>query len=336
MHNASFLGSISLGRWNGLPIRLHFSCLLVAVFVFFFRTRTGGNPLEDTGLILLVWLVCVLLHEIGHCLAVNRIGGTNEVLVLTPFGGLSFHSFLQQPGRDLWVAIAGPLLSLTGFTVAGGLLLGLEDNPFLNPFNAEGLFLTEAPLINALRLTVWINLGLVLFNLIPIIPFDGGWVLHALLWPAWGDRRAWMIVRRTSLATALALGILAIWLGEAAIGGFPLWVPLMVTAAYCFCFSSVPLIPLSTPPHDGLPLDGGLEVEAGSDAVAEPLEHNAIDSSYGWPSQKQLASSPEEEEECLIDEILQRVHDRGLASLTRTQQKALQRAARRYRSRTPE
>ena len=341
MHNASTLGSISLGQYNGLPVRLHISCLLVGVFVFFFRTQAdGGDPLGDTGFILLVWFACVLLHEAGHCFAVKRIGGTNEMLVLTPFGGLNFHSFPEQAGKDLWVAISGPLLSLVGFAVASGLLYSLEVDPALGLFGADGRFFSASALVIGLRLAVWVNLGLVVFNLLPTIPFDGGWMLHALLWPAFGDRQAWRIVRRTSLATALGLLFLAIWAGEESGGGVPLWLPLTVVAVYCFCFSAVAL-----PAPPGFLLDD-LADEEHLHPAENPDQQSRTSRGednrellHSWQSE-QAAFAPsteddqQQEEESIVDEILQCVHDRGLASLTQAQRKVLQKAASRYRLRT--
>jgi Zn-dependent protease len=341
MHNASTLGSIGLGRYNGLPIRLHVSCLLVGVFVFFFRTQVDGDPLGDTGIILLVWLACVLLHEAGHFFAVNRIGGTNEMLVLTPFGGLSFHSFPQQAGKDLWVAISGPLLSLLGFAAASGLLCSLENDPVPGLFGADGRFFSASALVIGLRLAVWINLGLTVFNLLPTIPFDGGWMLHALLWPAFGDRQAWRIVRRASLATALGLILLAIWADEESGGGVPLWLPLTVVAVYCFCFSAVPLPALPGSLLDDLADEEHLHPAEDPDPPSRTSrEEDNLELLHSWQSE-QAAFAPStdndqtQEEESVVDEILQCVHARGLASLTQAQRQVLQKAAIRYRLRTP-
>ena len=336
MHSAGTLGSINLGRWNGLPVRLHVSCLLVAVFVFFFRNLIDSDHLlADVGLIFLVWSVSVLLHELGHCLTVKRIGGTNDMLVLTPFGGLSFHSFPQQPGRDLWVAASGPLMNLLGFAIATGLLLALQENPWQTPFHPDGSFVSAPPLIVGLRLAIWINLAMFALNLLPTIPFDGSWMLHALLWPALGDRRAWMSVRKASIVSVCLLLLLATVGSEVSSGGIPLWLPLTVVAAYCFCFSSVPFsLPSAIHPDDDT------ETTSLPDDFSEEFEESEFHPIRSWqPQQRDASETLEEEkehdEEYMVDAILQCVHDQGLASLTRAQHKILQRAARRYRSRTP-
>ena len=341
MQHAITLGSVPLGRYNGLPLRLHISFVLVGIFVLFFQVQSGGNHLGKTGVILLIWFAAVLLHEAGHCFLVHRIGGNNEMLVLTPFGGLSFHSFPQQAGKDLWVALSGPLMSFIGFTmsiVALGLfgdaaLTGLWDDRNPN-FSAEVL-----P-IAALRLSVWINLGLVLVNILPAIPLDGGWILHALLWPALGDHRSWHVVRRSSQTTALGIFVLALVTGllDLMIGNMPLWLPLTILAAYCFCFSSAPL--------SLHPLDRGSY--AGEDPTADSsLRPHKVTVGNSNPQQHELSleeqmlllptteESQNEKADSAVDEVLQCVYDRGLASLTTAQRKVLQEAAKRYRSRIP-
>ena len=344
MQNASTLGSVNLGRYNGLPIRLHISYLLVGVFVFFFRIQAGGDPLGNTGFILLIWLACVLVHEMGHCLTVKQIGGTNEMLVLTPFGGLSFQSFPQQAGKDLWVALSGPLLSFLGFAVAAGGLYILDDDPMAGPLSVDKSFFSASALVVGLRLAVWINLGLTVFNLLPTIPFDGGWILHALIWPSMGDQRAWHIVRKASLATAVGILFLAITMeaNGLSIGNVPLWLPLTIVAVYCFCFSAVPL---SVPPGPQLGEPSNHESVQSADRLSQHIETYSTEDDPQlldtFPSAEQTLFSPATEQDqhqqadSAVDDVLQCVHDRGLASLTQAQRKVLQEAAVRYRSRSP-
>ncbi len=344
MHNVSTLGSVNLGRYNGLPIRLHVSCLLVGVFVFFFSTQSTADPSGHTGFILFVWLGCVLLHEAGHCFAVNRMGGTNEMLVLTPFGGLSFQSFPQQAGKDLWIALSGPLLSFIGFIIAFGILWSVEANPLPGLFGIDQGFFSASAVVIGLRLTIWINLTLTVLNLLPTIPFDGGWILHAVLWPTLGDELAWQIVRKASLATATGLLLLAIAVGQMSFATVPLWLPLAIISVYCFCFSAVPLSvpfgstsdesshedlsPMTGKPHQQLKTDY-------TDDDPELFDTDANEESLFLLSIEQTQSQQSRQEDSVVDEILQCVYDRGLNSLTQAQHKILRDAAIRYRARAP-
>ena len=344
MQHTSTVGSVPLGRYNGLPLRLHVSFLLAGIFVFFFRLQAGGDPGGNTGFILLIWLAAVLLHEAGHCFMVHRIGGNNEMLVLTPFGGLSFHSFPQQAGKDLWVALSGPLVSFFALFLSFGGLWLLDDAPFKGLWgNSDHNFFAAAAPIVGLRLAVWINLGLVLVNLLPTIPFDGGWSLHSLLWPALGDERAWYVVRKASHATALGILVLAIVTGvhQQVIGNMPLWLPLMILAVYCFCFSAVPLpVPAVTQVDRESEWEGRVAAEPSvrSQNTEFDEDHPQQDDLFFNEHPSFFPATDEEENQqadSALDDVLQCVHDRGLASLTRAQRKVLQEAAKRYRSRSP-
>ena len=346
MQPMSTVGSVPLGRYNGLPLRLHISFLLVAIFVFFFRLQAGGDPFGNTGLILLVWLAAVLIHEAGHCFMVHRIGGDNEMLVFTPFGGLSFHSFPQQAGKDLWVALSGPLISFFAFVLSIGGLFLLDDSPIEGLWGwGNGLpdfFAAAAPIVG-LRLAVWINLGLVLLNLLPTMPFDGGWSLHAFLWPTMGDQRAWHVVRKASHATSLGIFVLAIVTGvnHQAIGNMPLWLPLIILAVYCFCFSVVPLSIHSINHSDHeiaregqFAADSSVRLQNTEFEADEPQQDNPfVDEHTPFFPTKDKAEN--QKADSALDDVLQCVHDRGLASLTQAQRQVLQEAAKRYRSRSP-
>ena len=344
MQQMSTVGSVPLGRYNGLPLRLHISFLLVGIFVFFFRLQAGGDPVGNTGLILLIWLAAVSLHEAGHCFMVHRIGGNNEMLVLTPFGGLSFHSFPQQVGKDLWVALSGPLVSFFAFALSiGG--LWLFDDAMIEGLwgNGEHNFFAAAAPIVGLRLAVWINLGLVLVNLLPTMPFDGGWGLYAFLWPTLGDQRAWQAVRKASHATALGIFVLAIVTGvnHQAIGNMPLWLPLTILAVYCFCFS---VVPLSVQSVSHLDREIAREGQVAADASVRshntefeedhPQQNNLFINEHAsfFPATEEVEN---QQADLALDDVLQCVHDRGLASLTQSQRQVLQEAAKRYRSRSP-
>jgi Zn-dependent protease len=343
MYNGT-IGSVSLGDWVGLPIRLHVSFLLLAVFVPFFMARGDFATMGGyAALLLFVWLLCVLLHEAGHCAAVARMGGTNDVLVLAPFGGLSYHSYTQDPRRELLVAAAGPLMNLGGLIAASLLLLGLRDVPLLpllNPFNPRDL-LADGPLVViALRMAVWINWGLLLVNLLPATPFDAGWALRILLWPSLGDRQAFLILRRVTIASAVFLCLLAWWLGEAEKLAVPAWLPLLVIAAYCCCFTVAP-----RDTQYGLEEDDLFEHDfsirhSKPAAILNPPSQEQGGPFRSWLRRRQMHRKQqldkiEQDEESQIDEILQCVHERGMESLTLSQQQVLQRVAARYRARTP-
>ena len=220
----------------------------------------------------------------------------------------------------------------------------LDGGEFAGLWGGVGsnFFATTTPIV-ALRLAVWINLGLVLVNLLPTIPLDGGWSLHALVWPALGDQRAWHLVRRASHATALGILVVAILMGVGnhTIGQMPLWLPLTILAIYCFCSSAVPL---TVPTSNQFQRESEQEEEFAAEASAGSrkvvfeeddlrqqqllLEEHPSFSPAAEESESQHADSA-------LDEVLQCVYDRGMESLTTAQREVLQEAAKRYRLRQP-
>jgi Zn-dependent protease len=179
-------GSFRLFRVAGIDVFLHWSWLLVA----FFQVRFRGTlfPYQSpvwNWIEYLTLFSIVLMHEFGHALACRQVGGIANRIVLWPLGGIAFVNPPPQPGAVLWSIAAGPLVNLflvpvtLGLVVLSEMLGGTDINPDLH------LFLVR---------TCWINAGLLIFNLMPVYPLDGGQILQALLWFAIGRASSLMVV----------------------------------------------------------------------------------------------------------------------------------------------
>lgn len=176
-------GSLTLGHVRGIPIRAHFSLLLVVPYFAYlmavqFRAVAGQAgvaadalvlPPMAWGLVLSVALFgCVLLHELGHALVALSRGGRVSAITLMLLGGVSeLYELPKTPRVEGAVAIAGPLVSFAIGLVSLGLWTMLAEGPADLRF---GLFYLGQ-----------INLVLGIFNLLPAFPMDGGRVLRALL-----------------------------------------------------------------------------------------------------------------------------------------------------------
>src|SRR5437016_14345167 len=162
-------GSIHLFRIAGVDVFLHWSWFLVAAFEISGRTRTYSsltwNVLEYLALFLIV-----LLHEYGHALACRQVGGTADQIVLWPLGGVAYVDPPPRPGAMLWSIAAGPLVNVV-------LLLIMW---VLSVLSRSSGWAETMPNAHALVRAVWfINVGLLIFNLLPIYPLDGGQVLRS-------------------------------------------------------------------------------------------------------------------------------------------------------------
>jgi Zn-dependent protease/CBS domain-containing protein len=175
-------GSLSIGRFGGIEVRLHWS--LIAVFALIVWSLTDGvfpstNPGLSHGTYLamgivagVLFLVSILLHELGHSLVARREGIEVDSITLWLFGGVSqFKSRFASAGSEFRVAFAGPFVSI----VLGGVFVLIALAHLPSAVDGVAAWLG------------YINLSLAVFNLIPASPLDGGRVLHAVLWRAKGD-----------------------------------------------------------------------------------------------------------------------------------------------------
>ena len=175
-------GNISLGRIGGVEVRINWSWLVIFALIVW-TLADGVFPSTNPGLsgnthlamaivAALLFVVSILLHELGHAWEARREGLEVDGITLWLFGGVSqFKGGFPSAGAEFRIAIAGPLVSLVlGVVFVLIAIAGL-------PSAVDGV-------------AAWlgyINLALLVFNLIPALPLDGGRVLRAALWRSKGD-----------------------------------------------------------------------------------------------------------------------------------------------------
>ena len=191
-------GSIRLFRVAGIDVFLHWSWFLVAVYEVQVWRSMFSSPIWAV-LLYLGLFVLVTMHEFGHALACRQVGGRAERIVLWPLGGIAFVSPPPRAGAMLWSIAAGPMVNL--------LLL-----PILTyAQHAAGRAGWVNTNVDAYLVLLWlwrINLMLLLFNLLPIYPLDGGQIVRALLWFPLGQ------IRSLFIATGIGFvggGVLLLW-----------------------------------------------------------------------------------------------------------------------------
>ena len=198
-------GSIRLFAFRGIDVYLHWSWALVGLVEIQLRKgeygSIGWNVLEYVALFALV-----LLHEFGHALACRSVGGYARQIMLWPLGGVAYVRPPPRPGAHLWSIVAGPLVNLALIPFSIGALILLRGTL---PVDVETLLMT---------LTV-INVGLFVFNVLPIYPLDGGQIVRAVLWFFIGQERSLTIAAGIGLVGSVVGGLAAVfflqsfWLG---------------------------------------------------------------------------------------------------------------------------
>ncbi|WP_138429833.1 site-2 protease family protein [Fodinibius saliphilus] len=175
-------GSLNLGRAFGIKIRVHWTFLLLILWIVVLELTKGSSTdvILWSIFFILVLFACVVLHELGHALTARRFNIPTQQITLLPIGGLaSLEKMPEDPKEEFLVAIAGPAVNVV---IAFLLYLILPVEQFLveDPEVAEEVLST----INGSNFLFYLfsaNVLLVLFNMIPAFPMDGGRVFRALL-----------------------------------------------------------------------------------------------------------------------------------------------------------
>lgn len=194
--------SITLGRIAGTAVRVHLTFFLLLAFVFASHWRQGGTAAAWDGVIFFsAVFLCVLLHEFGHVAAAARYGIRTPDVTLWPFGGVaSLERMPERPSQELVVALAGPAVNIV---IALLLVLILGAN-----VGGDALDTIEDPGQGLLARLAAVNVALVVFNMIPAFPMDGGRVLRALLAMKLGLPRATEIAAFIGQGIAVALAVI--------------------------------------------------------------------------------------------------------------------------------
>lgn len=172
--------SLNLGRISGIRLSVHWTFIILIAWVFISYYRLEQNMSQGLmGVVFVLSLfVCVILHELGHALTAKRYNIKTKSITLLPIGGLAqLEKMPENPLQELWVAIAGPLVNVV---IAAIIYLMLSLTGTLPDLSGtqEVVSLQEIGFWFQLFLA---NTILVIFNLIPAFPMDGGRVLRALL-----------------------------------------------------------------------------------------------------------------------------------------------------------
>src|SRR5690606_32338461 len=168
--------STKVGTFAGIDVYVHTTFLMLVAWVGFVHWQEGRSAaaaLAGMAFVLALFL-CVLLHEFGHALTAQRFGISTRNITLLPIGGLAqLERMPDNPVEELWVALAGPAVNVVIAAVLGAVWFVTEGPGATGAVTLAGGSIVE-------RLMV-VNVVLVLFNLLPAFPMDGGRVLRALL-----------------------------------------------------------------------------------------------------------------------------------------------------------
>ena len=200
--------SLKVASVFGIEVRIHLSFLLLLAF---FWVQSGTF---ESVLFILILFVCVVLHEFGHAFAARAFGIRTRDITLYAIGGVArLNRIPDKPWQELIVAIAGPLVNVV---IAAALSFVTHVTADFQQFDQ-----LESPRIELLVKVARANVFLVIFNLIPAFPMDGGRILRALL------AMVMPYARATQIAAWIGQGLAVLF----AIFGF-FYSPLLIFIAF--------------------------------------------------------------------------------------------------------
>jgi len=168
-------GTLGGFRLLGVPVRLHFTFLLLLIFLLS-AGASGREPGGSYALLLIGLFASVLVHELAHALVAGRFGVRTTEIVMFPLGGISRMERPLKPVEEMWVSVAGPMTNL----ILGGAILGYLAWTH-HPMEIKWSELIEGTDQNLLVRLAFGNLLLGSFNMLPAFPMDGGRTLRAVL-----------------------------------------------------------------------------------------------------------------------------------------------------------
>ncbi|MCH2178673.1 MAG: M50 family metallopeptidase [Mariniblastus sp.] len=342
--------SSGLGRWRGTPVRMHMLLFLFIAVIFSVQWYYLGqqNDLLGTALVTtLVLLTSVVLHEMAHAYTLNSLGGQVSNIVLTPWGGNSNFELPDQPRDRLIVYLAGPVMS--GLIFALGTLVLWQANPvtsttdLINPFYPISFKTGSDWVISILKITTWVNFQIMVVNLLPCYPFDGQPILRSVLTWVSPDIPA---VRKESTLMVFghAIGLTMIgfaWFLKSEMNG------MVIPPSVLFLLAGIAIIfaarysyekELATIDEDWDDFDDLNYESIYGDSAFFDLPESEESPYSQWLIEKQmerehLEYEREQHEEGLVDEVLKKLHRKGITSLSPEERELLDRVSERIRRR---
>jgi stage IV sporulation protein FB len=181
----------------------------------------------------------VLLHEFGHCYGARRVGGEADEILLWPLGGLAATNPPHHPRAHFITTVSGPLVNVVICVVAGAAIMlwsgaaAVPWNP-LHPLTPVDALVLDSATTGQLWLIRVFGLSymLLLFNLLPIFPFDGGRILQACLWRRTDYASSMIVATGIGMAGAIVIGVVGLFHEES-------WLLLMIAVfGYITCWQS--------------------------------------------------------------------------------------------------
>jgi len=206
--------SFGVGRLFRIDLRVHVLFVLGAIVVLAQAWGKNGIGLGPGVVQLALLFLIVLIHEFGHCFGCRATGGEASEILMWPLGGLAYVAPPHNWRAHLVTTIAGPLVNVVFCLLTAVVLVvwtgSLAAVPW-NPFNPYAAFGPGGGHVQFWLTTFYyLNLIILLFNVLPIYPLDGGRALQSLLWSRKGYGQSTSIASGIGMVGAIVIGLVGL------------------------------------------------------------------------------------------------------------------------------
>lgn len=337
--------SFRVGRVFGITVKVHIAFIIAALVMISMELPRDAvsAPISAARIVLyglgtyVLLFAVVLFHEFGHCAGARYSGGDADEILIWPLGGLAFTQPANNPTSHMITTLAGPsvnvvLCAITSFALVlwTGQLGAVPWNPF-HPFLPIDPLTIQTVGQEWLVRAFGVSYLLLLFNMLPVFPFDGGRVLQAYLWPRRGYRESMLIATGVGMVGAIVVGVVGLFTHQS-------WLLLMVAVfGYFECWNTRRAL------REQAEYDGGefgYDFSRGYDSLEESHPRRARKPGWieRWKAKRaaekaRLEREKEEAHERAVEEILLKISSSGLHSLTSAERRVLEEETRRRRER---
>ena len=194
-------GSIGAFTAFGVPVRFHFTFILLLIFLIVVGVEGKQSAVGDA-IFVAALFASVILHELGHAVVAHRYGVRTLEIVMFPIGGVARLERTPPARKELWIAAAGPIVN---FAIAAGILGVLAVTQGMRIAGLETL--ANPADSNLPERIAFGNLILAAFNLLPAFPMDGGRILRSVIAIFRSEEQATQIASRAGRALAVGMGL---------------------------------------------------------------------------------------------------------------------------------
>jgi Zn-dependent protease len=322
-------GSVHLFTVFGIRVRAHASLIVLIALVLLFGG--SGVTAEMRVQSMTILFIVILLHEFGHCFAARWEGGDANEIIMSPLGGLAMAMAPRKPWPTFVTVAAGPAVNVLICLVTGIVIYFMTGTVLLGPYSFQrgiphhGWF----QFYNWFYWTYAVSYALLIFNLIPVFPLDGGQMLQAALWKPLGYYKSMMLTMNIGLVGSVLMFMVGIATWSTFGGGLLL----MLIAVSCFisCFQTRALLRAEGPwgfQEEDESIDYSASIYA---PIDKPTEKRAPSRRAIRRAEKLRREEASEQEK--IDAILAKVSAQGMQSLSWLEKRTLRKATENQRKR---